>query len=87
MAASNDDDDWDAARGVWRSDRARASDAAGEEVPSPLVIFGYGSLCWRPSPSLADAHSQVARLRGWRRLFAQVRAAVGASAGGWCGVF
>ena len=36
---------WDAKAGVWVGERAAGSSL---EIPEPLWIFGYGSLCWRP---------------------------------------
>ncbi|CAM9353975.1 unnamed protein product [Ectocarpus fasciculatus] len=59
---------WDAEAGVWVGDRA-----AGQEgsVPSPLWIFGYGSLCWRPEESFAGFERFNGEVVGWKRLFAQ----------------
>ena len=57
---------WDAAKGVWVGDHAM-----GEEPPRPLVVFGYGSLCWRPDTTLGDFDSFPCILRGWTRLFCQ----------------
>ena len=57
---------WDAAKGVWVGDAAM-----GEEPPRPLVVFGYGSLCWRPDTTLGDFDSFPCILRGWTRLFCQ----------------
>ena len=34
---------WDAKNGVYVGNRA----AGSGDVPSPLWIFGYGSLCWK----------------------------------------
>ena len=41
------------------------------EVPKPLVIFGYGSLCWRPDTTLEGFESFPCVLPGWSRFFAQ----------------
>ena len=38
---------------------------------TPLVIFGYGSLCWRPEPSFGDCTAYPCKVRGWGRFFAQ----------------
>ena len=57
---------WDAAAGVWVGDRAAASTL---EVPNPLWIFGYGSLCWKSDfPSETQF---VGSVNGWGRFFAQ----------------
>jgi cation transport regulator ChaC len=56
---------WNAALGVWEGDRA----AGGVEVPDPLYIFGYGSLCWKAEFPFST--SFVGRVRGWTRYFAQ----------------
>ena len=56
---------WDAAAGVWLGNRA----AGGVEVPDPLWIFGYGSLCWRPD--FPHEETLVGRCSGWGRYFAQ----------------
>ena len=56
---------WNAAKGVWEGDRA----AGDLEVPSPLHIFGYGSLCWKADFPFAE--SFVGRIAGWTRVFAQ----------------
>ena len=56
---------WDAAQGIWVGARA-----AGEcEVPDPLWIFGYGSLCWKAAFPYEEA--VVGRVHGWKRFFAQ----------------
>ena len=59
---------WDADRGVWVGDRAAADAVA---IPQPLIIFGYGSLCWRPDALLARCESFPCVGKGWTRLFAQ----------------
>lgn len=56
---------WNSALGVWEGNAALGTTA----MPSPLWIFGYGSLCWK-----ADFPSEeqfVGRVSGWKRLFAQ----------------
>lgn len=57
---------WDAKAGVWVGNRA-ANGAL--EIPSPLWIFGYGSLCWRPD--FAHEITMVGRVQGYQRFFAQ----------------
>ena len=58
---------WNAELGIWDD---RSAMAVGvEEVPNPLYIFGYGSLCWRPD--FPHEERWVGRARGWRRLFVQ----------------
>ena len=68
MAASSSNGTplWDAAKGVWIGDAAM-----GEVPPRPLVVFGYGSLCWRPDTTLGNFESFPCTLRGWTRLFCQ----------------
>ena len=38
-------------------------------IPSPLWIFGYGSLCWKADFPAEEQF--VGRVSGWKRLFAQ----------------
>ncbi|CAM9527526.1 unnamed protein product [Ectocarpus sp. 6 AP-2014] len=59
---------WDADAGVWVGDRAAGQQGS---VPSPLWIFGYGSLCWRPEASFAGFERFNGEVVGWKRLFAQ----------------
>ena len=56
---------WDSAAGVWVGERA----AGNVEVPDPLWIFGYGSLCWRPD--FKHEETMIGRVHGWGRYFAQ----------------
>jgi cation transport protein ChaC len=60
---------WDAAQGVWVGERAVSSSGGALEVPDPLWVFGYGSLCWR----IDDEYEELltARVHGWRRRMAQ----------------
>lgn len=57
-------------QGVWRGNKAFAS-ADAADLPDPLVIFGYGSLCWKPGGALEGLETFPCLLRGWTRLFAQ----------------
>jgi cation transport protein ChaC len=57
---------WDARAGVWVGEKAAGSDL---DIPDPLWIFGYGSLCWRPD--FAHEEVMVGRVRGYGRYFAQ----------------
>ena len=58
---------WDAENGVWLGDRATSDD----QLPSPLYLFGYGSLLWRPGDLLGNFTSSSCSCSGWQRLFAQ----------------
>lgn len=58
---------WDSENGVWSGDMATSDD----EIPSPLYLFGYGSLLWRPGYLLSDYPSYSCTCSGWKRLFAQ----------------
>jgi cation transport regulator ChaC len=42
-----------------------------ETVKSPLYIFGYGSLLWKPGYILEDLQSFQCICLGWQRMFAQ----------------
>lgn len=59
--------EWDAENGVWVGERAIG--VPEEELPDPLYVFGYGSLCWR----IDDPYEEIfdAKVIGWRRRFAQ----------------
>jgi cation transport regulator ChaC len=56
---------WDKEAGVWVGNKAWGD----EEVPDPLWIFGYGSLCWKTEFAVSRSCSGV--VRNWRRLFWQ----------------
>ena len=56
---------WDAENGVYVGNRAAGSD----DVPSPLWIFGYGSLCWKTE--FPHVEKCTGRVRGLTRYFAQ----------------
>ncbi len=59
---------WDRDKGEWIGERAIGL----EEIPRPLYIFGYGSLCWRPEASWSHWEPGfVAGVEGYKRLFAQ----------------
>lgn len=58
---------WDAARGVFVGDRA----AADVAIPSPLWIFGYGSLVWKPEPGWEGYERADGVVSGWGRYFSQ----------------
>ena len=62
--------DWDSASGVWVGSAARHA-LARADLPSPLRVFGYGSLVWRPSPALEGCGTEVCRADGYRRAFCQ----------------
>ena len=59
--------EWDSANGVWKGDKAISNDP----LPSPLYLFGYGSLLWRPGDLLEDLPSYKSVSLGFQRLFAQ----------------
>lgn len=60
---------WDEAKGVFIGERALAGDDF--EVPSPLWIFGYASLVWRPEAGWEGYVSARGSVFGWSRWFAQ----------------
>ena len=68
-SASTSSRQWDAAQGVWVGSRALADEA--DEIPSPLYIFGYGSLMFRPQESFAACERVDGVVEGWRRVWAQ----------------
>ena len=59
--------EWDSTLGIWKDNKARSTTS----LPSPLYIFGYGSLLWRPGEILEKYHSYPCLCYGWKRLFAQ----------------
>jgi cation transport protein ChaC len=59
---------WDASLMEWKKDRAPSFHES--EFPTPLYVFGYGSLIWRPA-LLEQYPSYHATAVGYRRLFAQ----------------
>ena len=59
---------WDAANGVWMGDKAQGQDLS---LPTPLYLFGYGSLIWRSGDLLAGKSSYHCVCQGWSRVFAQ----------------
>ena len=58
---------WDAENGVWIGNKATSDDT----LPSPLYLFGYGSLLWNPGDLLGNFPSYSCVCSGWQRLFAQ----------------
>jgi len=58
---------WNTELGIWEG--ARAAFDKDLELPDPLYIFGYGSLCWKAD--FAYEHCWVGSIRGWHRRFAQ----------------
>jgi cation transport protein ChaC len=59
--------DWDAELGIWRG----ARDPRPHALPSPLYLFGYGSLLWRPGELLETLSAYKCVAYGFTRLFAQ----------------
>ncbi|CEM01875.1 unnamed protein product [Vitrella brassicaformis CCMP3155] len=58
---------WDSTLGVWVGSRARADDSF--VVPSPLWLFGYGSLCWKADVPYEEQF--VGFIQGYERKFFQ----------------
>lgn len=67
LLKAHDMNKWDAENGVWLGDMATSDDV----LPSPLYMFGYGSLLWRPGDLLCDFPSYSCVCSGWQRIFAQ----------------
>ncbi|KAJ8603730.1 hypothetical protein CTAYLR_000237 [Chrysophaeum taylorii] len=59
---------WDSANGVFVGNKAATGDS---ELLSPLWIFGYGSLVWRPEPGWEAFRAARGSVDGWSRWFAQ----------------
>jgi cation transport protein ChaC len=66
MVVAGGEPRWNAQLGVWEGN---AANLGTKGVPSPLWIFGYGSLCWKADFPAEEQF--VGRVSGWRRLFAQ----------------
>lgn len=62
--------EWDSVQGVWLNNRASVS-VENEVFPSPLYLFGYGSLCFKPGDLLGAFTRHIATVNGYTRLFAQ----------------
>lgn len=58
---------WDSEKGVWKGDKAQTDASA---LPTPLWIFGYGSLCWK-NDDLKYSNKKIASLKGFKRRFHQ----------------
>ena len=67
MAEAGAEPQWDAAAGVWVGERAVG--VSDDELPNPLWVFGYGSLCWR----IDDPYEEIfdGKVQGWRRRMGQ----------------
>lgn len=72
---------WDDEKGVWKDNKAACpvngvssthemNGSSKERFPSPLWIFGYGSLCWKAG-DINYAEKRIAILKGWKRRFYQ----------------
>eukprot|EP01040_Poterioochromonas_malhamensis_P026478 gene26478-33310_t len=59
---------WDHELGAWKG---RAPSLHIDEYKSPLYVFGYGSLIWRPGDFLSQFKSFPAAAMKSKRLFAQ----------------
>lgn len=60
---------WDAINGVWIGNKALMFET--DEIPRPLIIFGYGSLCWKPDAIMQSYEKFPCTVRGWTRMFVQ----------------
>lgn len=61
--------EWNYATGTWDGDRVPSCSFLS--IPSPLYVFGYGSLLWKPGPLLETLPMYRCSCLGWKRLFAQ----------------
>jgi len=66
---SQTNQNWDEHHGTWLG--GKAAGLADVELPNPLWIFGYGSLCWKPERDFEAFEQRPAKITGWKRLFAQ----------------
>jgi cation transport protein ChaC len=71
-------DGWNAELGIWSNAKASPGPGGGStssvqdfQLPSPLYVFGYGSLLWRPGDLLESFRSYRCSCLGYTRLFAQ----------------
>lgn len=60
-------DGWNAELGIWEG--ARAVSGEDLDIPDPLYIFGYGSLCWKAEFKYQECW--IGNVQGWQRRFAQ----------------
>ena len=61
--------DWDFEKGVWKDHLSIHEEM---NLPKPLHIFGYGSLCWNIAPELKSCKIKKAFVKGYRRKFWQI---------------
>jgi cation transport protein ChaC len=63
--------EWDPELGIWKGSAVPwAAEHAAAALPDPLFIFGYGSLCWKPSfpyEERCGAHVEGFVRRFWQR--------------------
>ena len=59
---------WDAKLGIWNNSNVPWSSTA-QKIPRPLWLFGYGSICWKPSFPFAEKCDGF--IRGYIRRFWQ----------------
>eukprot|EP00667_Euglena_gracilis_P020720 EG_transcript_22511 len=61
--------EWDAELGVWKDGVVPWTDEEVAALPDPLFVFGYGSLCWKPSfpfDARCPAHIEGMVRRFWQ---------------------
>lgn len=62
---------WDTVKGIWVGGKAPSS-LSFDKIPTPLFIFGYGSLCWKADADIPHDQRVYGFVKGYKRRFWQL---------------